>query len=276
MNINGFVKWTKEPNSVSPLGTLLTKTVRIDTNNNYKDRLIRVYLPSTYEFDNPNKRFPVIYMFDGKNLFDDYTSFVGEWGIDETIEEFIKQGKQDYIVVGIDAPNVDIDRTLEMTPENIKYSKYFSYKDKVGYAEVFASSVVNIIKPLIDSSFYTLIERENTLVGGSSMGGQMSFLMGLYYPEVFSVCLNFSPAFFLHNWNEYKNYVEKHLSKNTPKMLFYVGGKGFEALFVNATKRMHKLFLSRGLEIDFIFDEKEEHNEKAWRHYFPIMLDRAK
>ena len=276
MNINGFVKWTKEPNSVSPLGTLLTKTVRIDTNNNYKDRLIRVYLPSTYEFDNPNKRFPVIYMFDGKNLFDDYTSFVGEWGIDENIEEFIKQGKQEYIVVGIDAPHVDIDRTLEMTPENIKYSKYFTYKDKVGYAEVFASSVVNIIKPLIDSSFYTLKDRENTLVGGSSMGGQMSFLMGSYYPEVFSCCLNFSPAFFLHNWKEYKKHVEKHLTSSSPKMLFYVGGKGFEGLFVEATEKMHELLIQKGVKSHLIIDGNEEHNEKAWREYFPILIEKAK
>ena len=157
-----------------------------------------------------------------------------------------------------------------------KYSKYFTYKDKVGYAEVFASSVANIIKPLIDSSFYTLIERENTLVGGSSMGGQMSFLMGLYYPEVFSNCLNFSPAFFLHNWKEYKKHVEKHLTNNSPRMLFYVGGLGFEGLFVNATKKMYELYQEKGVDTCFIYDESKEHNEKAWRHYFPIMLDRAK
>ncbi len=276
MNINGFILWNKEPNTVSPLGHLLTRTVEIDTKNQYKDRLIRVYLPSTYEFDNPDKRFPVIYMFDGKNLFDDYTSFVGEWGIDETMEEFIELGKKEYIVVGIDAPNNDLDRTLEMTPTGIKYSKYFSYKKEIGYAELFAKSVVNIIKPLIDGTFCTLKDRENTLVGGSSMGGQMSFLMGLYYPEVFSNCLNFSPAFFLHSWKEYKKHVETHLKKNTPKMFNYVGGKGFEGLFIEATEKMHELLIQKGAKSHLILDGNEEHNEKAWRKYFPLLLEEIK
>ena len=87
MEINGFKSWDISPNTVSPKGLLLTKYFEINTNNDFKHRLVRVYLPSTYDFSNPDKRFPSLYMLDGKNLFDDYTSFVGEWHIDESIEE---------------------------------------------------------------------------------------------------------------------------------------------------------------------------------------------
>ena len=73
--MNGYTLWDKTPNTVSEKGKLFTKVFHFETNNEFKERLVRVYLPSTYDFDNPNKRFKTLYMFDGKNLFDDYTSF---------------------------------------------------------------------------------------------------------------------------------------------------------------------------------------------------------
>ena len=91
--MNGYKLYTKEPNTIIRGGRVYTKVFHIETNNDFKDRLVRVYLPSTYDFNNPNRRFKTIYMLDGKNLFDDYTSFVGEWGIDESVESFINKGR---------------------------------------------------------------------------------------------------------------------------------------------------------------------------------------
>lgn len=110
--MNGYERYLGEPNTIHPGGMLFYKTFEIDTLNSFKNRRVRVYLPSTYAFNNPNHRFKTIYMLDGKNLFDDYTSFVGEWHIDESIEDSISKGESDgYIVIGIDAPETDIDRS---------------------------------------------------------------------------------------------------------------------------------------------------------------------
>ena len=78
-----------------------------------KTRKIRVWTPSSYD-PNGTKRYPVLYMHDGQNLFDKYTSFAGEWGIDESIEALIEsKGIDGFIVVGIDNGS---DRMIEYTP----------------------------------------------------------------------------------------------------------------------------------------------------------------
>ena len=124
MELNGFKIWDKTPNTVDPRGTLFHQDLYFNTKNKDKNRKVRVYLPSSYDFNNPNKRFPVLYMLDGKNLFDDYTSFVGEWKMDEIVESLIEQKlSEGIIVVGIDAPKNGDDRTLEMTPPGLIFNE---------------------------------------------------------------------------------------------------------------------------------------------------------
>ena len=271
--MNGYTLWDKTPNTVSEKGKLFTKVFHFETNNEFKDRLVRVYLPSTYDFDNPNKRFKTLYMFDGKNLFDDYTSFVGEWKIDEIVESLIEEGKDGYIVIGIDAPNEDVARTLEMSPDSLKPKRRLSPK---GYASLLANFVVNTVKPDIDKTFYTLKEREYTGIGGSSMGGIMSFYMGLEHPQVFKYCLNFSPAFFLFTASSFKNYLDSHFTLDLPKQYFFVGGVGFEGVFVKTTTETYKYFLEHGFSKDdvlFVNDPTKEHNEKSWSQYFKAAIE---
>ena len=269
--INGYKKWEKTPNTVSPLGTLFTKYFDIDVPNSFTHRLVRVYLPSTYDFKDESNRFEVLYMLDGKNLFDDYTSFVGEWGIDESIEKMIALGEsKGVIVVGIDAPNTDIDRTLEMTIEGVVKSKYFAYPNFEGYAYKLADFIFNIVKKDIDSTFFTLSDKKNTGVGGSSMGGLMSFYLGLTHSKEIGYCLNFSPAFFLLSFSSLIGFTDSHLSSDLPRMIFYVGDVGFESVFVKSTNRMHEYLLSKGYDSFYLYDKSKEHNESAWREYFPI------
>ena len=274
-HMNGYKLWTKIPNTICKGARVFTKTFSIDTKNDFKKRLVRVYIPSTYDFDNPNKRFKVLYMLDGKNLFDDYTSYVGEWGIDETVESFIKEEKSEgYIVVGIDAPNEDLGRTLEMTPDCLTFRKTIGIKEK-GYASLLGKFIFDVVKPDIDKTFFTKPEKEFTGVGGSSMGGLMSFYLGLEYPDKIKYCLDFSPAFFLYTWDSFKQYLDSKIDCDLPRHYFYVGGVGFEKSFIKTTKMAYEYFLNHGYskdDVKFIIDKKQEHNEKAWRIYFPTML----
>src|ERR1700676_1669623 len=85
-----------------------------------RQRMIRVYLPPGYTTS--KQRFPVLYMHDGQNLFDDATSFVGEWGVDETLDALAKTRDFKLIVVGID--NGAENRIHELSPwDNAKYGK---------------------------------------------------------------------------------------------------------------------------------------------------------
>ena len=273
--MNGYKLWETTPNTICEGAKVFTKTFHFETKNDFKERLIRVYVPSAYDFDNPNKRFKTIYMFDGKNLFDDYTSFVGEWGIDESIEEMIAKGESDgYIVIGIDAPETNIDRMLEMIPEELTPYRISRIPNK-GYASLLGKFVFEVVKPDIDKTFYTLTDKEHTGVGGSSAGGTMAFCIGLQYPDKIKYCLNFSPAFFLFKSKTYLNLLDKHINEDLPRQFFYVGGVGFEARFVRRTKFTYEYFLKHGYSEDnvkYLCDKTKEHNEKAWREYFPLAL----
>ena len=276
MNINDYELYTGEPNSIHPNGRVFYKTFYFDTLNDFKNRRVRVYLPSTYDFNDPNRRFKTIYMLDGKNLFDDYTSFVGEWGIDESIEDIINNNEGDgYIVIGIDAPETDIDRSLEMSIEGLTRNN--KHRLGEGYAYKLGDFIFKTVKPDIDKTFFTKSDKESTGVGGSSMGGLMAFYLSMEYPKYIKYSLAFSPAFFLFNWDSLKRYLDKKVNKHCPKIYFYIGGKGFERVFVESTLRVYNYFLMRRFshnDIKLLYDSDKEHNEKAWREYFPLMIER--
>ena len=124
-------------------------------------RTVRVYTPSDYETS--NKSYPVIYMQDGQNLFDQATSFAGEWGIDETMEERLADGLETAIVVGIDNT---ADRMDEYTPP------WEDTPDAKG--DAYVSFVKGSLKTYIDDNYRTLEDAANTMIGGSSMGGLIS------------------------------------------------------------------------------------------------------
>lgn len=273
--MNGYQLYDKTPNTIAKGGRVYTKVFHFETNNDFKERMVRVYLPSNYDFNNPNKRFKTIYMLDGKNLFDDHTSFVGEWGVDETIEKFIKEDKDEgYIAIGIDAPSTDIDRSLEMTPLDLRRLKKYGFKGQ-GYAHLLGKFIFDVVKKDIDKTFFTRPDRESTGVGGSSMGGLMAFYLGLAYPNKIKYCLNFSPAFFLFSWSSFRNYLDKHFNNDLPKMFFYIGGNGFERIFVASTIKTYNYFMNHGYthnDCMLIYDSTKEHHESAWRDFFPIAL----
>ncbi len=272
---DGYYLYTQEPNTIDSNARVYFKEFFFNTKNNFKNRLVRVYLPSTYEDANPSKRFKVIYMFDGKNLFDDYTSFVGEWGIDESIEEMIAKNNIDgYIVVGIDAPSDGFDRSLEMSPFGIERAHKYKLKGD-GYAELLIKFIFEIVKPDIDKNFYTI--PDYTGVGGSSMGGLMALYVALERQKEIKFCLSFSPALFLLKWDKFKLYLDRVITTDFPKTFFYVGGKGFERIFVENTLRTYNYLMDHGFDhehVKIIYDSDKEHNENAWRQYFPIMLKR--
>jgi len=126
-------------------------------------RTIRVWTPSSYD---KSIKYTVIYMHDGQNLFDDYTSFAGEWGVDETIEDLIHNNiTNGFIVVGIDNSK---HRMNEHAPN------WGDVKGAEG--ELYAKFIVETLKPYIDNNYNTLKNLNNTIIIGSSMGGLISFL----------------------------------------------------------------------------------------------------
>lgn len=221
-----------------------------------RNRKIWIYLPDSYATS--NKKYPVIYMHDGQNLFNNSTSFAGEWNVDETMDKLIEEGNRESIIVGID--NGGRYRIEELTPF---VNKEYGGGDGIKYLEF----IVNILKPHIDNNFRTLKDRENTAIIGSSLGGLISFYGILKFKETFSKAGVMSPSF----WFSDKIYfLPGYRNRYNLKIYFVAGDKESDTMVSNLekmTERMKKMkYPDSSYKLKIIKDG--QHNEKLWREEF--------
>jgi predicted alpha/beta superfamily hydrolase len=149
-----------------------------------RKRQLRLYLPPGYA--STKKRYPVLYMHDGQNLFDNASAYAGEWKVDETLDALAREGKLEMIVVGID--NGQEKRMTELNAwDNERFGK--------GEGRDYTDFIVKTVKPMVDGNYRTLPGREHTAIMGSSMGGLASHYALVRYPHVFSKAGVFSPAY---------------------------------------------------------------------------------
>ncbi|BDX04927.1 hypothetical protein MACH26_04480 [Planctobacterium marinum] len=125
-----------------------------------------------------------VFMHDAQNLFDEKTSFAGEWRVDESLNALAQEHDLQLIVVGID--NGGEHRTQELSSwDHEKYGK--------AEGEQYTDFIVNVLKPYIDDRYRTLPDATNTAIMGSSMGALSSHYAIHTYPEIFSKAGLFSP-----------------------------------------------------------------------------------
>ncbi|MEO7291584.1 MAG: alpha/beta hydrolase-fold protein [Ginsengibacter sp.] len=220
-----------------------------------RTRRIWIYLPADYA--TTKKRFPVIYMHDGRNLFDEATSGFGEWGVDECLDSLFKQGKKECIVIGIDN---GAKRMNEYNPYELK-----PYGN--GEGDKYVDFLANTLKPYVDKNFRTLSNKKNTFIAGSSMGGLISLYAVIKYPSVFGGAGIFSPAF----WTAPKleDELNKTPKKINSKLYFYAGGKESDIMIPNMQKIEADIKAISSSKIYERTDADAKHNEAAWRKYFP-------
>jgi predicted alpha/beta superfamily hydrolase len=150
-----------------------------------------VYLPPGYETE-PERRYPVLYMHDGQNLFDPETSYIKgkTWQVRESADAAIEAGEvEPLIVVGI--YNTGNRRLAEYTPEK-------DWQMGGGEADSYGELLTRELMPWIAERYRVLGGREHTGLGGSSLGGLVSLYLGLKYAEVFGRLAVLSPSVW---WN---------------------------------------------------------------------------
>lgn len=237
--------------------------------NNHRD--ILVWLPPDYHAS--TRRYPVFYMHDGQNLFDQYTSFVGEWHVDETMQTLSFQGFP-AIIVGI--PNMGAQRVLEYSPFNDpRFGK--------GLGDLYLGFVADTIKPVIDAHFRTMPEREYTAILGSSMGGLISLYGFFKRGDIFGAVGCMSPSL----WYARRS-IFTYISGATfhPGTIYLdIGGQegpvnthahGQPNMMLRAARDMDQLLRRKGYrqQNDLLYIEAPEagHNESAWAQRMPNAL----
>lgn len=268
MAISNLRIYQNQPNTIAS-GTLYLGDIYIDGLEEDQKRLVRIYLPSNYD---SSSNLPVIYMMDGKNLFDKYTSFVGEWGVDEIIEERIKENKRSYIVVGIDSAKSDFGRVKEMLPSSNNLTSVDDIPSNISATGItLGEYIVNVLKPRVDEMFKT--NKEESYIGGSSMGGLFAFYMGQKYSSIFKGSLCFSPAFCLYQEDKFKEEI-KSLKVSNHKVYLLVGDIEYENQFVSLTKFTYDYFKHMSYHnVKYVHDLKGEHNENFWNKYVRDCLE---
>lgn len=219
-------------------------------------RKIWIYLPEGYEAKKNKKRYPVIYMQDGQNLFDDYTSGFGEWGVDECLDSLISNGERAAIVVGIDCGEKRL----------TEYNPYYVEKFGEGEGDKYVEFLAKTLKPYIDKNYRTQKQKENTFIAGSSMGGLISYYALLTYPKTFGNAGVFSPAF----WTApaIRTLTDSIAPSVDGKIFFYMGGQE-EEKYVSDMKEVADSIGKKSSAIIYtVIDPLGKHNEQAWRKWF--------
>ena len=221
-----------------------------------RNRRIWLYLPPGYE--KSKKKYPVLYMHDGQNIFEAATSYSGEWGVDEYLDSMSTQRKKEVIVVGID--NGNFKRMNEYNPwEFQNFGK--------GEGDEYVDFLVKTLKPFIDKNYRTLKNKSNTFIAGSSMGGLISLYAVLKYPQVYGGAGIFSPAFWTASGID--SAVISKSNKINSKLFFYAGGKEGDSMIPDM-KRIEQEIKERSKSpVKELIDTDAKHNEAAWKKYFP-------
>lgn len=232
-------------------------------------RGIWVYLPPTY-LENARARFPVLYMHDGKNLFDAALAFGGnEWRVDETLDAGAESGDiQEVIVVGVESTD---DRIGEMTPSaNAEYAGS-------GKGAKYLAMLRGEIKPMVDQSLRTLPGRDHTFLMGSSLGGLISAYAGVTEAQTFGAVACMSPSTW---WDGRFILGEVAKSKPAPGRPFRVyvdsgdagqsmDGKADTVLLADAYRALGYV---DGKDLRYVLEPGGVHNETAWARRLPAAL----
>jgi predicted alpha/beta superfamily hydrolase len=224
-----------------------------------KKRKIYALLPNDYY--KTNKRYPVLYLQDAQNLFNEHNPY-GNWEIDRHLSELFVEGNGDIIVIAIDHGGKE--RIQEYSPY---YHRQFGKGQGIHYAEF----IIDSLKPHIDNKFRTLPTREHTGIGGSSMGALISAYIGIVHPMYFSKLMIFSPSF----WYSDEIYFDAFKYNYTLPMKMYIYAGDKESKYM--TKHIHQFKDALGIgnkyheeinKIKLVINPEGEHSEKYWSDVF--------
>jgi len=259
-------------------------------------RSLSVWLPRQYH-DQPERHFPVIYMQDGQNLFDETIAIENSWKLDETAQRLMDEGKiQPAIIVGIWNSWI---RRLDYFPQ--KAANYFSAEDEsiINIAkqelgdpvdvpwqgDAYLKFIVEEVKPYVDSHYRTLPQREHTMVGGSSYGGLISLYALTEYPQIFSAaaCLSTHwPILYSNSHMSPSEAIRTYLREHLPvagnhRIYFDYGSEGLDQYYEVHQVQVDKIMRDKGYSAGRDWVTRSfpgtDHTERDWAARMDVVLE---
>ena len=231
-----------------------------------KPRRLYIYTPKGYESGGGS--YPVLYMFDGHNVFyDSHATYGKSWGM----KQYLERSRRQLILVAVECNPEGDNRMNEYTPWDIvwKGKRLFSAR-----GQLTMDWIVKELKPRIDREYRTLPDREHTLIAGSSMGGLMSLYAAVAYNGTFSRAAALSPSLWAARGHETELLRANPLA--SPTRIYMDMGTGeaekhktvLTSLFATAGR------LTRfGAQVDARVIPDAQHSEAYWEKRIPLFMD---
>ena len=239
--------------------------VEIPTLTGKKRRRAYAYLPNDYELT--ERRYPVLYMFDGHNLFSDSEATFGKsWGL----SDYLDRTHTPIIVAAVECNNEGNERLSEYSPVDFTFKKGEEIKGK---GKKYMDWLVNTFKPYIDENLRTLPEREHTAIAGSSMGGLMTLYALAKYNKYFSKGAALSPSLWAYGTNLVEFIEHSAFAKDTVLYMDY-GSREFDKAgkaknnFCLATGALIK----KGVNLTSRIVPDGTHSEASWERQIPVFM----
>lgn len=255
-----------------------TLTGNIQSHPDFESRILRnrrdvlVYLPPGYRRAR-TRRFPVLYLHDGQNVFDAATSFAGvEWSADETAQRLAEEKLIEPVII-VAVANTGEDRIHEYAPTPGRVYPQKRVRSK-GLLRKYGRFLIEELKPFIDATYRTLPDAEFTGLGGSSLGGLATLSLGLWFPDVFTRLAVMSPSIW---WDGRVLYdiVDAIEQEARPPLKIWLDtgtseegwehARGLRDRLVEKGWRLHD-------DLYYVEDEGAGHTEAAWGHRLDAAL----
>lgn len=238
------------------------------------NRRLHIYLPDDYEYS--NERYPVVYMFDGHNLYYDEDATYGKsWGIKTFLDAWDKK----LIIVGMECSHTGDERLSEYCP----YRKRMFGHMIDGIGDATFQWIINDIKPMIDREYRTWAHREATAIAGSSMGGLMSLYGVIRYNNVFGKAACVSPSVFM-NMKNLENEIKA--ADIHPDTRVYISWGEYEAgkaphngdpardtREAHSAYKLERKLQERGAQTYVFFQREGRHCEADWEKQVPVFMN---
>jgi predicted alpha/beta superfamily hydrolase len=230
-------------------------------------RRVYLYLPDSYD-EEPEKRYPVMYMFDGHNVFFDSDATFGKsWGMNK----HMLKSRKELIIVAVECNHAGNNRIIEYSPMNYENATMGKIRGKGG---MYMNWLVKTLKPQIDSKYRTLPDRCNTIIAGSSMGGLMALYAVCDYNHIFKNAACLSPSFWMSK-DKVLHIVEN--ARIDTDSAIYIGYGSVElpnhAPSSEALISVARLLLTRGVNVALKIIPGLSHNESSWEKQIPMFMD---
>ena len=241
--------------------------VKIPELSGEKERRAYIYLPASYAQD-PKRRYPVLYMFDGHNVFFDADATYGKsWGMND----YMQKSKKQLIIVAVECNHEGDSRLIEYSPFDSGTSTLGKIKGK---GRIYMNWMVKTLKPYIDSHYRTLPDRKHTLIAGSSMGGLMALYGATTYNHVFQRAACLSPSLWVNPGKMLELIAKANIRRDTCIYMDYGSQEMFNHVAnAEALISTTHMLLTKQVNLAFRIVPGGTHSEASWEKQIPFFME---